>query len=235
MNIKLSDARLVHILIIAATVAIALNTFMTFGIAPTGRVASKSVALTGDALQDAINIVIPTGTPAVYGSELGVSFDDPLNSLNIISQLDPAYGSSKVFTKDTASNDEWGRYIEILTTPTITCEFCCGATTAVRSDGSPACGCQHVWAMRGLTAYLLRNHPDMSNDEIMTEVARWKALFFPKDMTSRFLVQTKSGEYTPDMAALIAGVDSAVVKNFASGDIPAASSIQDMPGMVGGC
>src|SRR3989338_426309 len=37
--------------------------------------------------QDAINMMIPTGTPE-YGEELGVSFDDPVVSLSTLARLD---------------------------------------------------------------------------------------------------------------------------------------------------
>src|SRR3989344_3386847 len=54
-----------------------------------------SVKLTGNPSQDAIAIVIPRGTP-FYGQALGVSFDDPIKSLEIIAQLDPTYGKNRV-------------------------------------------------------------------------------------------------------------------------------------------
>src|SRR3989338_3122387 len=91
-----------------------------------------NLALTGDPMQDAMAIVIPRGTP-FYGEGLGVSFDDPIRSLEIIAQLDPAYGRTKV-QLDQQGKD---RYINILTTPTITCEYCCGVKTAVTKDARP--------------------------------------------------------------------------------------------------
>lgn len=198
------------------------------------------VALTGDPTQDAMAIVIPRGTP-FYGEALGVSFEDPIKSLEVIAQLDPAYGRNKI---QLASQEERGRYISILTTPTITCEFCCGVKTAVTKDGRPACGCKHVWAIRGLTAYLIQNYPKLSDDEIKKEVVMWKGLFFPKQMIQRYVQETQTGQYTPDIAALLLDVDEKKLKEMKAavasggnqqGSWDTAASISDLPSMVGGC
>ena len=198
-----------------------------------------SLKLTGDPTQDAMAVVIPRGTP-FYGEALGVSFDDPIRSLEIIAQLDPSYGRSKV----QLSQEEKARYIKIGTTPTMACEYCCGATTLVFKDGRPACGCKHSWAMRGVAAYLIKNYPDMSDEEIMKEIAKWKGLFFPKQMIQRYIQETQTGQYTPDIASLLLDIDEEKLKemkaavassgNQQSSSEPAAS-INDLPSMVGGC
>lgn len=201
--------------------------------------ANTPLALTGNPTQDAMAIVIPRGTP-FYGEALGVSFEDPIRSLEIIAQLDPSYGRSKV---QLTTQEEKARYIDILTTPTITCEYCCGVKTAVTQDGRPTCGCKHSWAMRGLTAYLIKNHPQLSDDEIKKEVIRWKGLFFPKQMIQRYVEETQTGQYTPDIAALLLDVDekklNEMKQSIASGEGAqgnvAASSINNLPSMVGGC
>ena len=196
------------------------------------------LALTGDPTQDAMAVVIPRGTP-FYGEALGVSFDDPIRSLEIIAQLDPSYGRSKV----QLSQEEKARYIKIGTIPTMACEFCCGATTLVFKDGRPACGCKHSWAMRGLTAYLLKSYPDLSDEEIMKEVVKWKGLFFPKQMIQRYMQEAQTGQYTPDIAALLLDVNEeklnemkqAVATGSQQGSGDVAASISDLPSMVGGC
>lgn len=201
--------------------------------------AKTTLALTGDPVQDAMTIIIPRGTP-FYGESLGVSFEDPIRSLEIIAQLDPAYGRNKV----QLSQEEKARYINILTTPTITCEFCCGAKTAVTPDGRPACGCKHVWAIRGLAAYLIKNYPQLSDDEIKKELMHWKGLFFPKQMIQRYVQETKAGQYTPDIAALLLDVNEEKLREMkaavaSQGNTQksdgAAASINDLPSMVGGC
>ena len=200
---------------------------------------TKQIVLTGDPVQDAMAIVIPRGTP-FYGESLGVSFDDPIKSLEIIAQLDPAYGRTKV-QLDQQGKD---RYINILTTPTITCEYCCGVKTAVTKDARPTCGCKHAWAIRGLTAYLIKNYPDLNDDEIKREVIKWKGLFCPKQMIQRYVQEAKSGQYSPDIAALLMDVDENKLKELktsvvstgssqSSSDVE--SSINSLPSMVGGC
>ena len=197
------------------------------------------VALTGDPTKDAMAIIIPRGIP-FYGEALGVSFDDPIRSLGIIAQLDPSYGKNKV----QLSPEEKARYIRIGTTPSIACEFCCGATTLVFKDGRPACGCQHSWAMRGLAAYLVKNYPDLSDQEIMREVAKWKGLFFPKNMIQKYIQQSQTGQYTPDIAALLLDVDEKKLKEMKSAVASqgnkqssnnVAANVNDLPSMVGGC
>ena len=201
--------------------------------------AKTPLALTGDPTQDALAVVIPRGTP-FYGEALGVSFDDPIRSLEIIAQLDPSYGRNKV----QLSQEEKERYIKIGTTPTMACEYCCGATTLVFKDGRPACGCKHSWAMRGVAAYLIKNYPDLSDEEIMKEIAKWKVLFFQKKMIKRYVQETQTGQYTPDIAALLLDVDEEKLKDMkaavassgsaqSSNDVQA--SISDLPSMVGGC
>jgi len=197
------------------------------------------LALTGDPTQDAMAVVIPKGTP-FYGDSLGVSFEDPIRSLEIIANLDPAYGKTKV----QLTPEEKQRYISILTTPTITCEFCCGVKTAVTSDGRPTCGCKHSWAIRGLAAYLIKNYPQSSDDEIKRELAKWKGLFFPKQMIQRYIQEAQTGQYTPDIAALLLEVDEKKLKEMkaavaSQGNTQSsngvAANIKDLPSMVGGC
>jgi hypothetical protein len=123
------------------------------------------------------------------------------------------------------------------------CEFCCGATTLVFKDGRPACGCKHSWAMRGLAAYLIKNYPDLSDEGIMKEITKWKGLFFPKQMIQKYIQETQTGQYTPDIAALLLDVDENKLKEMkaavaSSGNqqgSDVAASINELPSMVGGC
>lgn len=203
---------------------------------PSTQVASQQQAisgqpqLTGNAEQDAIAIVLAKGVPPVYGPELGVSFDDPVASLAILKSLDPTYGNKKI----TLSGAELSRYIKIGTTPYIHCEFCCGTKSLVTQSGGAACGCAHAQAMRGLEAYLLKNHgSEYSDEQIMQQLAKWKAQFFPKQMVKRFIEQTASGQYTPDIAAILLGVDTSKLGTIKQADI--SSSLNSAPNMVGGC
>lgn len=176
------------------------------------------------------DIVWSKGIP-FYGQELGVTYDDVVGSLAKLAALDPTYGSTKIILTD----EEKQRYVNIGMKPKMTCEFCCGATTLVFDTGEAACGCQHSQAMRGILAYMIQKYPQKTDDEMMREVARWKALFFPNQMMARTQEQLANGQYTPDVAALVLGLDEKTLKKFGSqGSVVAPSSIPQ-PEMVGGC
>ncbi len=133
-------------------------------------------ASTGDVTLVSASKIIPRGVPAIYGSELGISYDDVSASnpkkadatIRLMGNLDRTI---------TLNGADLQRYIKI--SSKISCEFCCGAASIIFSDGRAACGCAHSYAMRGLAKYLITKHPDMSDDEILTEMAKWKVLFFP--------------------------------------------------------
>src|SRR3989338_7131052 len=163
----------------------------------------KTPMLTGDAVNDAIAIAIPTGVPDIYGKELGVSFDTPVESMAMLESIDR--GNRKI----TLTGNDLQRYVKIASMTA--CEYCCGATTLVFKDGRAACGCAHSAAMRGLIAYMIQNHPDTSDDKILEEANRWKALFFPKESVKKVLdAQAKSGKLD-------------------------ANVLNQLPQMVGGC
>lgn len=145
--------------------------------------------------------VIPKGVPQVYGSELGVSFEADIDSMT---------GILRSFEDHPLSEQQMKRYVSIGSR--IACEYCCDAKTLVFADGTRACGCAHSYAMRGLAKYLLVNHPDhYTDDQILLELGKWKAVFFPKQTIAK-----------------------AVAKYVASGSIDA-SVLTEMPNMVGSC
>ena len=62
--------------------------------------------------------------------------------------------------------------------------------------------------MRGLAAYLIKNHPEVSDEKILEELIKWKAVFFPKQtLTAKLQELEKAGEpgikEILDMSALI--------------------------------
>lgn len=154
--------------------------------------------------------IIPSGIPTVYGKELNVSYDEVQDAIDNIKVYGPDYGKKRIELSD----DQLERYNKIGSQTS--CEYCCGVKTLVKSDGSAACGCDHSIMMRGLTAYLLKNHPDLSNEEILATVNNWKATFFPQQTLSGKLDQMKK-----------------------SGNSEAAKIMEEfpqfMPEMVGGC
>ncbi|MFA4831182.1 MAG: hypothetical protein WC862_02610 [Patescibacteria group bacterium] len=184
--------------------------------------------LSGDLGKDALKLALAQGAPEVYGSELGVDFAQVEQAMNIMKEFDPTYGSKKV----KLSGDLLKRYIDVGLK--ISCEFCCGVAAIIRQDGEAACGCAHSQAMRGLAAYLLQNHAsEYTDDQILRELARWKGSYFPKAMVDKISNQLVSGEYTPDIAAML--LDMKVPKY--SGDSKSAPLPSDikLPGQVGGC
>ncbi len=153
--------------------------------------------------QDALDIIISQGTPE-YGTALGVSFDDPVQSLDKLAKLYYAL-KPEIQKNDPAT---WQRYMNLATKPVgISCEFCCGVgPTGITKNGELNCGCQHNPAVHALTLWLMQN-TEYSDAEILREVMKWKAIFFPKNMV--------------ELALQVAGGDT--------------SSLDNLPGMVGGC
>ncbi|MEK6792946.1 MAG: hypothetical protein AABX95_03950, partial [Nanoarchaeota archaeon] len=137
-------------------------------------------SITGNAIATGIGTVsaldvLPKGVPNVYGSELGVSYNDV--SASNPSLADATMAKLSAFEDMQLDSTQMERYIKIGSS--IACEYCCGAKTLVFSNGERACGCAHSYAMRGLAKYLLTEHPDMTDLEILDELGKWKVLFFP--------------------------------------------------------
>jgi len=185
--------------------------------------------LSGNLNDDSVKLAFNQGAPRVYGEELGANFDQVEQSMNLLKQFDPTYGSKKI----ALSGEKLQRYINVGLK--IACEYCCGATALIKPDGTAACGCAHSQAMRGLSAYLLQNHAaEYTDDQILQELARWKGRFFPKQMIAKTSEQLKSGNYTPDIAALLLNIKVPKYSDSSKG-APLPSAVKDLPGMVGGC
>ena len=135
--------------------------------------------------------VMPKGMPRIYGSELGVGYDD-IDSSN---QQKADASIKKLGMLDQQiklSGEGKDRYVRIVSS--ISCEYCCGVESIINKDGSAACGCAHSFAMRGVAKYLIKNHPnEFTDDEILEELGKWKALFFPAQMGKKALVLQEKG------------------------------------------
>ena len=162
------------LLVIALLVVI----FNSYQLAQIGQI-ERSV--TANTIAGTTSSVIPTGVPGIYGSELGISFDD-------VSTLDPNKADATIKklgnldTSITLSGADKERYINVLYKMEngMSCEYCCGARAIIFENGEPACGCAHSYAMRGLAKYLITNHGEEYSDaELLEEVGKWKVLFFP--------------------------------------------------------
>ena len=224
---------------VVANQAVLANTKKTMGIESRGlfpslpasflKILKGGTSLSGNLGDDAVKLAFAQGAPEIYGSELNVNYDDVQNAMNIIKQYDPDYGKQKL----ALSPEEMKRYINI--DLKISCEFCCGAAAIIFENGKASCGCAHSQAMRGLTAYLLKNHGSQySDDQILRELARWKGRYYPKQMVQKMSDQLQSGQYTPDIASLL--LDVKLPKYGAnSSAAPVPSDIKNLPSMVGGC
>ena len=172
--------------------------------------------------------VSPKGTPDIYGSELGVSYDD-VSASN--PQLADATMKKLAQYEDTQlDNATMARYIKIGSS--IACEYCCGVETLVFSNGERACGCAHSYAMRGLAKYLLTKHPEMTDLEILNELGKWKVLFFPGVHEKKAEVLKANGiDYTNKSVGYVY-----LASNIYRGvENQAATSSSGGSQMVGGC
>ena len=146
--------------------------------------------------------MIPTGIPE-YGADLGVSFDDPLNSLSVLfGRIYPQ--TDKQIREDP---EKFQRFLNLAAEPRgVSCEFCCGiGAIGASKNGKSRCGCQHNPALLGLTQWLILN-TDYTDAEVLKEVMKWKSLWFPKNMIQ--LAMSVSGGDTSvlaDMPSMVGG------------------------------
>src|SRR3990172_1873417 len=134
--------------------------------------------------------VIPSGVPAVYGQELNASFNADTDSMTAVLRR---------YEDHPLDEKQMERYKDIGLR--ISCEYCCGVKAIIFENGERACGCAHSYAMRGLAKYLILNHADeYTNDEILMELGKWKATFFPKQTISKAVARyAESGAVDPSV------------------------------------
>ncbi|MBI2579133.1 MAG: hypothetical protein HYW26_05455 [Candidatus Aenigmarchaeota archaeon] len=171
--------------------------------------------------------VTPKGVPAVYGAELGISYDD-------VSAGNPQKADAtiqKLAAYDTSIEldaQQLERYVKIA--GQISCEYCCGADSIIFTKdsgqykkGDAACGCAHSYAMRGLAKYLITQHGDeFTDDQILEELGKWKTLFFPDILAQKAAVLQDKG-----IELNYVNLASNKYRNIEAGT--------DGGGMVGGC
>lgn len=185
-------------------------------------IGDTKIVFTGNIQSDALAMIMIKGEPAAYGKELHVSFEGVQESMDIMKKYDPRMAS---FNKN-----ELERYLNV--TGKISCEFCCTVKSLTTSDGSPTCNCDHAKAMRGLAAYLVKNHGNEFDDEaILKELARWKGVYFPRQMTVKLIGEIRTGVYSPDVNALLNGIKLPEY-DFTNYD---QDEMEKIPDMVGGC
>ena len=172
--------------------------------------------------------ILPKGTPDIYGSELGVSYND-------VSASNPQLADATMeklaeYEDIKLDSTQMERYVKIGSS--IACEYCCGAKTLVFSNGERACGCAHSYAMRGLAKYLLTEHPDMTDEQILNELGKWKVLFFPGVHEKKAEVLKANGvDYTDDSLGYIYLASNV----YRGAENQATASLSGGSQMVGGC
>ncbi len=152
--------------------------------------------------QDVVDILLLQGTPD-YGEALGVSFDEPVKSMEYLAKMFPAWKD------DTKKNNPemWERYLNLAAKPHgISCEYCCGiGPQGADENGESKCGCQHNPALLALTLGLLKN-TDYTDAQILREVMHWKAMFFPKNMVDAGLqVAGKDASEIKELPGMVGG------------------------------
>lgn len=171
--------------------------------------------------------IIPKGIPAIYGSELGVSYDDPVSAMKVMAPMDDGI---------TLTAEQNARYVKIASQ--ISCEYCCGAESIIFPNGQAACGCQHSYTMRGLAKYLLTKHgTEYSDEQVLEELGKWKTLFFPKQILTKALAFESAGKAinTIDLTSNKYRGFSAQAAPQSAATTGGASGVAGLPNMVGGC
>ena len=133
--------------------------------------------LIGNAAQDLVNNVVPTGTPW-YGQQAGVTFDDPITAQNL-------WAKGRAIQLSPQEEQRWSRIVN-----SFTCDYCCG------SPQNPTiitrCGCAHSLAAQGMAKWFIKNYgSSYSDEEIYGEMARWYALWYPGPTVKRILLEAQ--------------------------------------------
>ncbi len=152
---------------------------------------------------DAIGIMIASGTPE-YSEKLGgITLDDPVTSFEYLAKW---YYSLKEDVKK-SNPDVWKRYLSLATQPRgISCEYCCGVgPKGINANGDLLCGCSHNPAIQALTMGLMME-TDYNDAEVLREAMKWKALWFPKDMVQAALtVAGKDASELKQLPGMVGG------------------------------
>ncbi|MEK6853036.1 MAG: hypothetical protein AABX59_04100, partial [Nanoarchaeota archaeon] len=182
-------------LLLIATLLVLVNTVRLFGVTANaiavGAGTEAGTGITGQSVKVlSSSEVLPQGVPSVYGEELGIKYDDvsPTNQQLADSTIRKL---ANYDTSITLTGSDLEKYKKIGVQ--ISCEYCCGAESIIFNNGQAACGCAHSYAMRGLAKYLITEHPDMTDKQILEEMGKWKVLFFPEIHQQKAAVLKEKG------------------------------------------
>lgn len=175
-------------------------------------------------LQALADRILPKGIPAIYGKELGVSYDDPVAAMKVLAPMDDGIQLTA---------EQNARYVKIASQ--ISCEYCCGAESIIFANGQAACGCQHSYVMRGLAKYLLTKHgTEYSDEQVLEELGKWKTLFFPKQILTKALAFESAGK-TINTIDLTSNKYRGFTAAAATSGSGSTQGVAGLPNMVGGC
>lgn len=133
---------------------------------------------TGDVAQDLVNNIIPKGTPW-YGSEAGVSFDDPITAQKL-------WAGGRAIQLSAEEQKRWERIVN-----SFTCDYCCGSPQ--QPTIITRCGCAHSAAAQGMAKWFIKNYGGKySDEEIYGEMARWYALWYPGPTVNRIVQELQA-------------------------------------------
>lgn len=158
-------------------------------------IATNTSNLSEDSVTPSIPAVLfagmPKGVPPIYGPELGVSYDD-ISADNPVKADETIRKMAALDQSITLEGDQLTRYIKIASQ--MSCEYCCGVPSIITKNGEAACGCAHSFAMRGLGKYLVSKHgSEYSDEQILEEMGKWKALFFPGPISEKAVILKSQG------------------------------------------
>ena len=185
-------------------------------------------------VEEIIAYVIPKGTPK-YAAEgpgveqiRGVTFDDPITSQKIWGSL---LGSRRFGTQNEVklTAEEEKRWEGIV--GKFTCDYCCGGPNSVTVISR--CGCAHSYAWQGMAKFFIKYYSDYTDEDIMGEMTRWKAAFYPKGVVQDVLVYT--GQASPDTLTHGGSVGIRAQFSGQGGSTSTAPDLASIEGMVGGC
>ena len=194
---------------------------------------------TGNPTQDAIVTVVPTGTPfyALEGSGSekiqGASFDDPITSQKVWASLlgSRRFGTANAIQLTPEEEKRWQKL-----TGVFTCDFCCGGPNSVTTIAS--CGCAHSYAWQGMAKFFIKYYPTYTDEEILGEMTKWKALWYPQGMIQDYLVYTGQQPASILTHGGSTGIKQQFLQSGSNGQQQTHASVtplDQLPSMVGGC
>ena len=195
--------------------------------------------ITGNPTQDAIAVVVPTGTPsyALEGPGVekikGVTFDDPITSQKVWASLlgSRRFGTANAIQLTPEEEQRWKKLTSVFT-----CDFCCGGPNSVTTINR--CGCGHSSAWQGMAKFFIKYYPQYSDEQILGEMTKWKGLWYPQGMIQDYLVYTGQ-----QPASILTHGGSIGIKQQFLQQAPntqqkthaQVTPLDELPSMVGGC